>query len=70
MNTTAPPLIVPDLRTPGHPMATLPVKLPADCLTSLQSQADQIGTTRSALARALVVQGLQRLEAAAAGEVA
>lgn len=70
MQPTAPPLIVPDLRAPGRPMPTLPIKLPADCLASLQSRAEQIGTTRGALARTLVVQGLQRLEAAAASEVA
>lgn len=69
MQLTAPSLIVPDLRRPGLPMATLPIKLPADCLASLQSRAEQIGTSRAALARTLVVQGLERLEAAAAGEV-
>lgn len=67
----ASPLIVPDLRTPGQPMATLPVKIPAACFEALQWRAERLNTSRGALARMLLVQGLERLEtaAAAAGEV-
>lgn len=66
----APALIVPDLRTPGQPMATLPVKIPAECFEVLRSRAERLNTSRGALARMLLVQGLERLETAAmAGEV-
>lgn len=52
-------------------MATLPVKIPADCFEALQSRAERLNTSRGALARMLLVQGLERLETAAAawGEV-
>lgn len=65
------PLIVPDLRAPGQPMATLPLKVPTACLEALQSRAERLNTSRGALARTLLVQGLERLETAAAawGEV-
>lgn len=64
------PLIVPDLRTPGHPMATLPVKLPAACVEALQSHAAQLGTSRGALARTLLVSAVADLQARTAQEVA
>ena len=53
-------------------MATLPVKLPAAALEALQDRADRLQCGRSALARTLIVQGLEQLESAAAidGEVA
>ncbi|MEB3353413.1 MAG: hypothetical protein VKM34_04155 [Cyanobacteriota bacterium] len=62
-------LIVPDLRTPGHPMAPLPLKIPAAVMATLQAQADRLGTSRGALARTLVLRGLEQLQAPA-GEVA
>lgn len=66
------PFPLPDLRDPSRPMATLPVKLPAAALEALQDRADRLQCGRSALARTLIVQGLEQLESAAAidGEVA
>lgn len=65
----ASPLIVPDLRTPGRPMATLPVKVPDATAQALQSQATQLGTSRGALARALLVCAMADLEARTAQKV-
>jgi hypothetical protein len=67
----APPLIR-DWRRPGQPMAALPIKLPADLLEALAHRAQRLGCARTALARDLIAQGLDRLESAAAidGEVA
>lgn len=53
---------VPDLRRPGQAMGAVPVKLPADAIASLQAQADRLGCSRSALARALLVRGLAELD--------
>jgi hypothetical protein len=71
MGTDA-PLVVPDYRRPGHPMANVPVKLPAPLAQALQHRAARLGCSRGALSRALIAQGLERLESAAAidGEVA
>jgi hypothetical protein len=63
--------VVPDLRAPGEPMSSLPLKLPADSLAQLQAQADRLRCNRGALARTLIVRGLEELQqAAAAAEVA
>lgn len=62
---TAPPVIR-DWRRPGQPMASLPVKLPADLMAQLQHRADRLGCSRAALARDLLASGLERLESAAA----
>jgi hypothetical protein len=43
-------------------MRACPLKLPADRLDQLHRQADRLQAYPSALARALVVQGLDRLE--------
>ena len=51
-----------ELRRPGAPMRTCPLKLPADRLDQLHRQAERLQAYPSALARALVVQGLDRLE--------
>ena len=51
-----------ELRRPGAPMRACPLKLPADRLDQLHRQADRLQAYPSALARALVVQGLDRLE--------
>ena len=65
------PFVVPDLRNPGEAMASLPLKLPADALAQLQAQADRLRCNRGALARTLIVRGLEELQqAAAAAEVA
>lgn len=45
-------------------MATLPLKIPADRLETLQSLADRLQCNRGALARALLLQGLEQLEQA------
>lgn len=57
-----PPLLIADLRRPGQPMATVPLKLPADVLPRLQAQADRMRCNRTALGRALLLQGLDQLE--------
>lgn len=67
MPATPSTFTVPDLRRPGQAMAPLPIKLPADAMAGLQAQADRLGCSRSALARALLVRGLAELEAAAGG---
>jgi hypothetical protein len=59
-------LVVPDLRRPGEAMRQVPLKLPASLVDELQAQADRMGTTRSALARTLVLRGLEQLQAPAA----
>jgi hypothetical protein len=52
-------------------MASLPLKLPADALTQLQAQADRLRCNRGALARTLIVRGLEQLQQTAlAQEVA
>jgi hypothetical protein len=64
------PLVVPDMRTPGQKMATVPVKLPQPLAETLQRRAGLLGCSRGALGRALIAQGLEQLEAAAAEGVA
>ena len=51
-----------ELRRPGAPMQACPLKLPADRLAQLRRQADRLQAYPSALARALVLQGLDQLE--------
>jgi len=71
MTPASAPFVVPDLRAPGDPMASLPLKLPADALTQLQAQADRLRCNRGALARTLIVRGLEQLQQTAlAQEVA
>lgn len=43
-------------------MASLPLKLPTEALPRLQAQADRLRCNRTALGRALVMQGLEDLE--------
>ena len=45
-------------------MAALPLKLPAAAVTRLQATAERLGTSRSALGRALLLEGLERLNTA------
>jgi len=61
-----PPLLIADHRRPGEPMATLPLKLPADAVPRLQAQADRLQCNRTALGRALLLRGLEQLEEATA----
>lgn len=51
-----------DHRRPGQPMAALPLKLPTASLATLQAQADRLQCSRGGLARALLLQGVERLE--------
>jgi hypothetical protein len=55
-----------ELRRPGQPMQTCAVKLPSDQLDQLRRQADRLGCYPTALARALVVRGLDQLAGDAA----
>ena len=65
------PFVIPDARTPGQAMHALPLKIPAPALAQLQQQADRLGCSRSALARALLLRALADLQqATAAGEAA
>jgi hypothetical protein len=54
--------VVPDFRSGDGVMTPLPLKLPAFAIDQLRRHADAMGCTRSALARALLVRGLQGLE--------
>jgi len=49
-------------------MASIPLKLPSGLLDNLQAQANRIGASRGALARALVARGLQEMEQPSAGD--
>ena len=62
MHSTPDPFVVPDMRTPGEAMASLPLKLPPSAMADLQKQAERLCCSRSALGRALLVRGLQQLE--------
>ena len=62
MDPTPAPFVVPDLREPGEAMASLPLKLPAAALAQLQAQAERLRCGRGALARTLIVRGLELLE--------
>ena len=62
--------VVPDFREPGQRMVALQIRIPSTGLDALQEQADRLGCGRVALARALVLQGVERLQQATAGEVA
>jgi hypothetical protein len=44
-------------------MAPVPLKLPAEAAAHLQAVADRLGTSRTALGRFLLMQGLAQLEA-------
>lgn len=65
MQSSPAPFVVADHRRPGEPMQSLPLKLPAPAVAQLQAQADRLQCNRGALARTLIVQGLQQLEQAA-----
>jgi hypothetical protein len=57
------PLVVLDHRCPDQPMAPFSVKVPAAVPAQLQAQAARLGCCRTALGRALQLQGLAQLEA-------
>ena len=58
-----------DLRCPDEPMQPFGLKLPADLIQRIGRQAASLKTTRAALARILVVRGLEQLEQACDREV-
>jgi hypothetical protein len=59
----APRPLVADLRNPAAgPMRAFPMKLPLAAHARLHLQAERLGTYPSALARALVLQGLDQLD--------
>jgi|688.fasta_scaffold195466_3 hypothetical protein len=58
-----PPFLIGDHRLPGKPMKSFPLKLPADALLRLQSQADRLKCNKTALGRTLLLKGLKELEA-------
>ncbi|MFM9072234.1 MAG: hypothetical protein ACKOOC_02345 [Cyanobium sp.] len=57
-----------DFRRPGHALEGLHTKLPSASLQALDAQAQRLQTTRGALARALLLQGLAELEEACTGQ--
>lgn len=56
--------VVPDHRQPGEPMQSVPLKLPAAAVAQLEALAERLRCNRGALARTLIVSGLQQLEQA------
>ena len=50
-------------------MLALPLKLPQLATAQLQAAADRLGTSRTALARALLLAGLEQLTQATTAEV-
>lgn len=66
MDSSAPFLLM-EHRAPGRPMRPLTVKLPVAADALLRDQAQLMACHPTALARALVVQGLNQLQAADSG---
>jgi hypothetical protein len=64
---SSPPFLLVEHRAPGQPMRPLTVKLPAAADDLLRDQAQALGCYPTALARALLVRGLDQLQAAARG---
>jgi hypothetical protein len=56
------PFVIADCRRPGQAMANIPLRLPASEAAQLQAAAERLGTTRTALGRHLLLQGLAHLE--------
>jgi len=61
----APSLVVPDLRRRGQSQPPVTLRLSNELIAVLDHQADRQKTTRAGLIRALLVQGLAKLEQAA-----
>lgn len=61
-----PTLIVPDYRRPGQSLPPWSLRLPPKVVADLEKQADRLQTTRAGLARALLAQGLERLQSTTA----
>ena len=53
-----------DHRTPGQPLQAITVKLPPQELAALDALAKQLGHSRGALTRALLIEGCRSLEQA------
>jgi len=65
METPGPaPFLIADCRLPGQAMAPFLLKLPAEVVAELQAVADQMGTSRTALVRHFLLQGLEQLREA------
>lgn len=58
----SPSIEIPDVRRPGQPMVSFPLKLPAEAISKIQVKADQMGISKTALVRALVLKELAELE--------
>jgi hypothetical protein len=58
--TTDSLFVVRDHRTPGEPLLTLPLKMPAEAMVDLELLAGQLRCSRGALGRALLVEALQK----------
>jgi hypothetical protein len=56
--------LIADCRRPGQAMAPFPLKLPAEVVAELQTVADQMGTSRTALGRHFLLQGLEQMRKA------
>lgn len=72
MNPAPPltPFVLADYRRTNEVMATLPLKLPSDAITQLQAQADWLRCNRGALARTLIIRGLEQLQETTTAPVA
>jgi hypothetical protein len=57
-------LLLRDLRSPAAPMQALTLKLPGQMIEALDRHAAAYSAPRAALARTLLAQGLEQLEAA------
>lgn len=55
-------LAIPDFRRPGSQQFQLGLRVPVAAVQRLDTQATRIGSTRAALARALLMRGLAELE--------
>lgn len=52
--------VIADCRRPGAAMASVPLKLPSAEVAQLQAETERLGTSRTALGRHLLLQGLSR----------
>ena len=62
VSTLEPPAPFPilDRRRSGQAMSPVPLKLPPEAAERLQATADQLGISRTALIRDLVLEGMER----------
>ena len=55
------PLLIADCLRPGQAMIPLPLNLAAEVVAELQTVTDQMGTSRTALGRHFLLQGLEQI---------